>query len=125
MQNTRERIAKRRFKTKMDRRSGFWQVDLPRAAQELLTFVMPKGRVFRWKVMPFGVANAPALFQQLMNKMLYILRSTPLVHQPVKWRHTFDNVSGRTDTQRGKHPLPKRVFHCLSGKPSPRQTPEI
>ena len=62
MQKTLEQIAKCRFKTKMDKRSGFWQVDLTRATQELLAFVTPKGTVFRWKVMPFGVANAPALF---------------------------------------------------------------
>ena len=47
MENTLERIAKVRFKTEMDKRSGFWQVDLTRAAQELLAFVTPKGRVFR------------------------------------------------------------------------------
>ena len=28
IENTLERIAKCRFKTKMDKRSGFWQVDL-------------------------------------------------------------------------------------------------
>ena len=67
----------------MDKRSGFWQVDLTRAAQELLVFLTPKARVFRWKVMPFGVANAPALFQELMNKILYILRRRPLVHDVV------------------------------------------
>ena len=47
MENTLERIAKYRFKIKMDKRSGFWQVDLTRAAQELLAFVTPKNRVFR------------------------------------------------------------------------------
>ena len=62
MENTLERIAKCRYKTKMDKRSGFWQVDLTAAAQEPLAFITPKGRVFKWKVMPFGVANAPALF---------------------------------------------------------------
>ena len=62
MENTLERIAKCRYKTKMDQRNGFWQVDLTAAAQELLAFMTPKGRVFKWKVMPFGVANAPALF---------------------------------------------------------------
>ena len=35
--------------------------------------ITPKGRVIKWKVMPFGVANAPALIQELMNKNLYIL----------------------------------------------------
>ena len=67
MEDTLERFADCRLKTKGDKRSALWQVDLTRAAQELLVFVTPKGRVFRWKVMPCGVANAPALFQELMN----------------------------------------------------------
>ena len=67
MENTLERIAKCRYKTKMDNRSGVWQVHLIAAAQELLAFLTPKGRVFKWKVMPFGVANAPALLQELMK----------------------------------------------------------
>ena len=69
MKNTLERIAKCRYKTKMDKRSGYWQVDPTAAAQELLAFITPKGRVFKWKGMPFGLANAPALFQKLMNKI--------------------------------------------------------
>ena len=63
MENALEKIATCHFKTKMDKRSGFRQVDVTRAAQELLAFVTPKGCVFRWKIMPFGVANDPALFQ--------------------------------------------------------------
>ena len=43
MENTLERIAKFRYKTKMDKRFGFWQVDLTAAAQELLAFITPKG----------------------------------------------------------------------------------
>ena len=83
MEHTLERIAKCRFKTKMDKCSGFWQVDLTRAAQELLAFVNPEGPVFCWKVMPFGVANAPTLFQELMNNILYFLRRRPLVQELV------------------------------------------
>ena len=67
----------------MDKRSGFWQVDLTAAAQELLAFITPKGRAFKWKVMPFGVAHAPALFQELMNKILYILRRRPLLQEVI------------------------------------------
>ena len=81
MEKALERIAQCRPKTKMDKRSGFWQVDLTTEAQELLASVTPKGRVFKWKVMPFGVANAPALFKELMNKILYILRRRPLVQE--------------------------------------------
>ena len=47
----------------MNKRIGFWQADLIAAAQELLAFLTPKLRVFKWKVIPFGVANVPALSQ--------------------------------------------------------------
>ena len=103
MENTLERIAKCPFKTKMDHCRGFWWVDLTRAAQELLAFVTPKGRVFRWRVMPFGVANAPALFQELMNKILYILRRRPFVQELVsngaEMGAHIDEVSLDTNTQ--------------------------
>ena len=58
-ENTLERIAKCRYKTKMDKRSGFWQVDLTAAAQELLASITPKGRVFKWKVMPSPWTQSP------------------------------------------------------------------
>ena len=47
----------------------------------LMAFITPKGRVYKWKVMPFEVANAPALFQEILNKILYILRSRPLAQE--------------------------------------------
>ena len=87
----------------MDKRSGFWQVHLTAAAQDLLAFITPKGRVFKWKVMPFGVANAPALFQELMNKVLYILRRRPLVQELIsrgaEMEAHMDDVSLGTKTQ--------------------------
>ena len=51
IENSLERTAMCGFKNKMDKCSGFCQVDLTRASLELLAFVSPKGRVFRWKVM--------------------------------------------------------------------------
>ena len=103
MENTLERIARCRYKTKVDKRSGFWQVDLAAAAQELLAFITPKGRVFKWKVMPFGVANAPARLRELMNKILYILRRRSLVQELIprgaeKEAH-IDDMSLGTNTQ--------------------------
>ena len=103
MEVTLEHIVKCRYKTKVDKGSGFWQVDLTAAAQELLAVITPKGRVFKWKVMPFGVANAPALFQELMNKILYILRCRPLVQELIsrgaEMEAHIDDVSLGTNTQ--------------------------
>ena len=103
MENTLERIAKCQSKTKEDTHSGFWQVDLTPAAQELLAFATHKGRVFRWNVMPFGVANGPALFQELMNEILYILIPRPLVQilvtRGAEMDADIENVSLRIKTQ--------------------------
>ena len=81
MESTLEKIASCRYKTKMDKRSGFWQVDLTPNDQELLAVITPQGRVFKWKIMPFGVANAPALFQELMNKIVSIPQRRPKVQE--------------------------------------------
>ena len=81
MENTLDAIAKCRYKTKMDKRSSFWQVDVRAAAQELLAFITHMDRVFKWKVMLFGVAKTQVLFQEPMNKILYILRRRPLVQE--------------------------------------------
>ena len=114
MENTLECIAKCRYKIKMDKRSGFWQVDLTAAAQELPAFLTSKGRVFKWKVMPFGVANAPALFQELMNKILYILRRRPLVQELIsrgaEMEAHINDVSLGTNTQEDHVLLLREVF---------------
>ena len=78
-----EKIASCSYKTKLDKGSGFWQVDFIPNAQELLAFITPQGRVFKWKIMPSGVANAPALFQQLMDKILFILRRRPVEQEVI------------------------------------------
>ena len=103
MGSTLEKIASCRYKTKMDERSGFRQVHLTPNAQELLAFITPQGRVFKWKVMPFGVANAPALFQDLMNKILSILRRRPKVQELIscgaQMEAHIDDVCLGTNTQ--------------------------
>ena len=103
MESTLEMIASCRYKTKMDKRSGFWQMDLTPNAQELLAFITPQGRVFKWKVMPFGLVNAPALFQELMNKILSILRRRlkvqELISRGAQMEAHIDDVSLGTNTQ--------------------------
>ena len=51
----------------------------------------------------FRVTNAPALFQELMNKILYILRRTPLVQELIsrgaEMEAHIDDLSLSTNTQ--------------------------
>ena len=55
-----ESLAKCRFKSKLDMRSGFWQVGLSERAKNLCTFCIPSGRCFRPLCMMFGLQGAPA-----------------------------------------------------------------
>ena len=103
MESSLEKIAPCRYRTKMDKRSCFWQVDLTLNAQELLAFITPQGRVLKSKVMPFGVASAPAPFQELMTKILSILRRRPVVQELIsrgaQMETHIHDVSLRTNTQ--------------------------
>ena len=76
-----EKIASCRYKTKMDKNNWFWLLDLKQKPQVLLAFIYPQGRVLKWKVMPFGVANAAAFFKELMSKTLSIPRCRPVVQE--------------------------------------------
>ena len=51
MENTVETAAGCRYETEMDKRSGFWQIDLTEPAQDLTAFIAPDGRVYKWRVM--------------------------------------------------------------------------
>ena len=67
--------------------------------------------------MPFGVAKAPALFQELMNKILYILRRRPLVQELLSCgaeiEASIDDVSVGTNTQED-HILLLQEFFTVS-----------
>ena len=99
MENTVETAAGCRYKTKMDKRSGFWQIDLTERAQDLTAFIAPDERVYKWRVMPFGIANAPALAQELMNQIIALCKRGPAVqellqHGAVLEAHIDDVILG-------------------------------
>lgn len=97
LESTVEQLAALKVKSKMDMRSGFWQVTLSKNAQDLSSFVIPNGRVFKWKIMPFGLSNAPGVFQELMMKALDALKRRPAAKELFKngcvVNAFFDDVS--------------------------------
>ena len=64
-----DQIGNAKFVSTFDMLKGYWQVPLTQRASEISAFVTPSG-LYQYKVMPFGMKNAPATFQRMVNKLV-------------------------------------------------------
>ena len=53
----------------LDLKSGFHQIPVAKSSRDYTTFISPWGK-YRFTVMPFGLKNAPSIFQTIMDNTL-------------------------------------------------------
>ena len=66
---TLDALSGARWFSTLDLASGYWQVGLDHDAKQKSAF-LADGALYAWNVMPFGLCNAPATFERLMDKVL-------------------------------------------------------
>ena len=69
------KLGKAKFFTTLDLCAGYHHIDLDEDTIKKTAFVTPFGR-YNYLEVPFGLAQAPSYFQNLMNKVLNGLNFT-------------------------------------------------
>ncbi|XP_073809789.1 uncharacterized protein [Danio rerio] len=64
-----DRVGSATYVSKLDLLKGYWQVGLSERAREISAFVTPDA-FLNYRVMAFGMKNAPSTFQRLVNTVL-------------------------------------------------------
>lgn len=92
----------------LDLKSGYWQVEMDRRDREKTAFSMGSG-LYEFNVLPFGLCNAPATFQRLMEQVLrelhwqicliyiddIIIYATTIEEHLVRLGEVFDRLRGQ------------------------------
>ena len=65
-----DRVGQVKYITTLDLAKGYWQVPVAEEDRNKTAFITTKG-LYRFKMMPFGLCGAPAMFQRMMDEVIW------------------------------------------------------
>ena len=68
--------------SQFDIASAYNHIKLHDDFKQYCRFIGPRGRVFEWQVMPFGIASAPTIWNGVMERIV-----------PDEFIYFFDNIA--------------------------------
>lgn len=64
------RLDQTKYISSIDLKDAFWQIPLDEGSRQLTAFTVPGRPLYHFKVMPFGLCNAPQRLCRLMHKVI-------------------------------------------------------
>jgi transposase InsO family protein len=95
--------------TSVDLKSGYWQVRISEDDKSKTAFCCKFG-VFEWNVMPFGLMNAPAVFQEMSDKLIQDIQA------PMGRAYIDDLTLGSKDFESMLESIKKLLQACRTHK---------
>ena len=68
--DTLDKLRDAKYLSSMDIKSAYWQIPVAESSKEYTAFTVPNRGLFQFKRLPFGLHNAPATWQRLIDNVL-------------------------------------------------------
>lgn len=104
--DTLDKLKDAKFLSSLDIKSAYWQVPIEESSRPLTAFICHKG-LYQFRRMPFGLHNAPATWQRLIDRILTDLAPYVFVY--------LDDVVIVTQTFEDHLKVLAEVFNRLKG----------
>ncbi|CAM4649460.1 unnamed protein product [Caretta caretta] len=99
-----EKLGRGQFISTLDLTKGYWQVPLDESAKKRSAFITHVG-LYEFNVLPFGLWNAPATFQRLVDRLLAGLGEYAIAY--------LDDVTIFLDSWAEHLEHLQKVFECI------------